>query len=46
MKGGAVIDALAFEAREVGDLRLVVLRAGGDDDGARLELRPSSRTTL
>src|SRR5262249_32386931 len=33
----AVVDAGAFEALELGDLELSVLRAGGDDDGARAD---------
>ena len=42
----AVINSLAFELLEIGEMRLVVLRAGGDDDGARRQLLPLSRTTL
>ena len=30
----AVVDALAFELLQIGNARLVILRAGGDDDGA------------
>ena len=33
--GGAVVDAGALEARERRNIELPVLRAGGDDDGAR-----------
>jgi len=45
-EGRAVVNSLAFEFIEVAKRRLIVLRAGGYDDGARRETVPVSRTRL
>src|SRR5207249_6027691 len=39
-RGGRIVDAAALELRQIRELKLAVLGAGGNHDGARVDQRP------